>query len=419
MGMTRNVLVITYVFPPLNRIASRRFGEILPYLEPHGWRPWVITTHADGPLPVRIPEAQILRIGQTVQQGIRIDQPPLTGTAGTLRRMLRAFHFQLYSVNRTLGWVQDVWRLRDRITARLPQIDAVIVTVPFGPQLLLGKWFGRWFGAPWIADFRDLTALLDDDRSRLSVWIDRIVERWSLRGVRAISTTGDTWAEILRKAYRRPTNVIYNGWDSAPDQQGGETAAMETAGKPYLYYAGCFYKHRRDSLAQVLDALIKCPELAFRIRSLGPDFLEDELLAAARERRIDNRVRILPPCDPPVVEREMREATAVLVLESLDAGRLSTRGMLTGKFLGLLPSSVPILFVARPDSDAGPILLETGRGELCSSASEITHFLERAANHPDRYRGCADRIARYAKVEQARHLAGMLDYATQAGNART
>ena len=60
----KNVLIVSYFFPPFNIIAAMRFGEMVSHMEEFGWRCWVVTTNSSGPLPVTISEKQVLRIGE-------------------------------------------------------------------------------------------------------------------------------------------------------------------------------------------------------------------------------------------------------------------------------------------------------------------------------------------------------------------
>ena len=59
----KKVLIISYHFPPVNNIASRRFGEMVSFMPNFGWEPFVLTTKSKGTLPVLIPEKKIIRIG--------------------------------------------------------------------------------------------------------------------------------------------------------------------------------------------------------------------------------------------------------------------------------------------------------------------------------------------------------------------
>ncbi len=40
----RKVLIISYYFPPINMLASKRYGTMCKYLEENGYKPYVLTT---------------------------------------------------------------------------------------------------------------------------------------------------------------------------------------------------------------------------------------------------------------------------------------------------------------------------------------------------------------------------------------
>lgn len=404
----RNVLVITYDYPPYQFIPAFRYGEMLPYLERHGWRPWVITTHSKGGLRLRLPESQVIRIGKHFHSSLRVEGSGSPRRLEWLRAILRRLHIRFNTFTfQFLQWGWQVRRAQWAIARRLPPIDAVMGTFPRPTVPLLGRHFARFFRVPWLMDFRDLGALYEDDRGALARWLDRQWERWQLRGARATIGVSPTMTQVLQEAYGRRCAVIYNGWmplDEPP-------AAMEEADAPapYLFYPGTLHFFETDAMCPVLDALQRCPWLEWRIRSMGPTERERWIEEAARHRGVGERVHILPAAAADLVDGEAARSFANLVFDTLRTDTLTSRGNLHGKFLRFLPLDAPILAVTRPDSDIGPILAETGKGRLCSTGDQAVEFLECVRRDPSPWRGRPDRVARYSKEVQARKLAQLFD----------
>ncbi|NLE36682.1 MAG: glycosyltransferase family 4 protein, partial [Pirellulaceae bacterium] len=226
--MAHNVLIIAQSFPPLNNIAARRFGFLTPYMEAHGWRPWVLTTEADGTLPLCLSDTQITRLGRHPQasssndrkrreDSARISDAARRGLAPPIdwfRRAVAVLGIRLRAVDYTcLTWSRVVRRQLAELERRLPSIDLVMGT--FGPaaSLWLARRLASRWGVPWVADFRDLAALRPDDRHGFSRWLDGRIESHLLRTASGITSVSPTWARILEETYRLPTKVIYNGWD--------------------------------------------------------------------------------------------------------------------------------------------------------------------------------------------------------------
>ncbi len=420
--MSKHVLVISHSFPPLNNIAARRFGFLTPHLARHGWTPWVLTTESSGPLPMGIPQQQVIRIGRHPQSTAKINghaagrrkrlPPPLR----VLRTLLAMTRMQLRAVDHTcLNWRREVLARTDEVCGRLPKIDAVLGT--FGPaaSLWISRHFARRLGVPWVADYRDLAALRHDGRPAAARYLDRRIEARLLADAAAVTSTGRTWADILSRAYNKPAEVIYNGWDPEVFTAGQTPVAQKTPVQeprtqgPYLHYAGRFYPERMRAAGVVLEALAAEPELELRVRSLGPPHLEQAFAGEAQRLGVTNRVSLLPPCSPCEVAAEADRAVANLVLDDVVDTFESSRGVLTGKFLELVARPRPVLAVTQPDSEMGPILASTQKGRICSTASEVCIFLSGVNDKELSAEGDANEIARYSKSSQAAVLARLLD----------
>ncbi|HBO44052.1 MAG TPA: hypothetical protein DD670_08985 [Planctomycetaceae bacterium] len=466
-NMARNVLIIAQSFPPLNNIAARRFGFLTPYMESHGWRPWVLTTEAEGTLPLCVSDTQIIRLGRHPQatssgngkqreDSTRISDSARRGLAPPIdwfRRAVAALGLRLRAVDYTcLTWSRLVLRQLAELERQLPPIDLVMGT--FGPaaSLWLARRLASRWGVPWIADFRDLAALRPDDRHRVSRWLDGRIERHLLRTASGITSVSPTWAKILEETYQLPTKVIYNGWDRAlvaPDvaqpppavreqpkqpsatvdvQPGQPRAAIlqndfaarpdaclaeavspaNAASAPYLYYAGRWYPERVRAASVVLAAMVGRPDLHWLIRSLGPTSAEMGIAVEAKALGVADRIHFRPPCDARRVALEARHSLANLVLDDPDCRDRWSRGTLTGKFLELVAAKRPVLAVTRPDSDMAPILGTTRKGEVCSDDAAIGRFLDRISRDPAVFRGDGRAIESFSKAAQAALLSRFL-----------
>ena len=413
--MSKNVLIVSHSFPPLNNIAARRFGFLSPHLSRHGWTPWVITTESEGPLPVGIPERQIIRVGRHPQSTARIESPSvghgrrLSPPIRLARKMLASAKLQLRAVDYTcLGWRREVVEKTDGIARRLPAIDAVLGT--FGPaaSIWIARHFSKKLAAPWVADYRDLAALRHDGRPLAARHVDRLIERRILNGAAAVTSTGRTWADILNKAYRIPAEVIYNGWDPEVFTSGEETDCVSPRGR-YLHYAGRFYPERMQAASVVLETVALEADLKLLVRSLGPPDLEKAFLDEARRLGVMNRIHVLQPCSPALVAAEADRAVANLVLDDVADTYESSRGVLTGKFLELVARKRPVLAVTQPDSEMGPILSATKKGRVCTTVADVRGFLRDIDAGLQPAEGDAAQIDRYSKASQAAVLANLLD----------
>lgn len=424
--MTKTLLLIVHSFPPVNNIAAQRFPPMLPVLEAHGWQVWVLTQNATGPLPVPVPEDRIIRIGQHPQEGLRISGDNAFVRGAPLRKAARGLYkaagLTLHTVESSLvTWGWPVIRQLPAIRARLPHVDAILASYGPAAALWLGRRLAAAYGAPWVADFRDLAAARPLDRFRHARWLDYRLEAWLLESAAALTVCGEHWAATLARDHDRTAHVIYNGWHwpeqvAAGALDTGTRNAVFAGQRPYLYYAGRFYERQLESVGRLLQA-IKGTPFQVVLRSLGPSEREAKVMGRARELGVLDQVHLLPPVPHSDVLPEAQSAAANLVFEALETEQTWTSGHLSGKFLQLLPLDPPIVYVARTDAEAGTILERTGKGALCTSVDDIRRQLRRLqARELDPVNPSA--VGEYAKIRQGEKLLEIVDaVAARAGAA--
>jgi hypothetical protein len=321
-----------------------------------------------------------------------------------LRKFLGKNNFQLRSLDRTIWtWGRSVKKESKYVMANLPEIDLVVSTYGPSASVWLGKWFSKKYKSKWIVDYRDLAALRKDYRSNISFRLDCYIEKKMLRRCLGLISVSQYLSDLLHKRYGKKSEVIYNGFDE-------KKKLIKNKNKyKYIYYAGKFYNHRMDAVKIFMKSIEKNKAVKVKFRSLGPKYLEDEILSYARELNIKDRIVILPPVDPSVVSIESRNAFVNIVFEDLDNCNNWAAGTLTGKFLRLLAIDVPILSIARSDNEMGSILKITKKGQLCCTRMQIEQFLSDVEEDPKRFSGDSIQIDEFSKINQAKKMCNFFD----------
>lgn len=401
----KNILIVSYSFPPLNNIAARRFGEMYKYLKKFGWNPYILTTNSEGNLHIEVDESNIIRIGNHPQKGMEIKK---NQTKSIIRKIKNNLGFNSRLIDRSLDWYKQVKKVIDNNESPINKINFEVIIASYGPgaALFIGKYLSKKLGVPLIADFRDLAALFSDEfykKNRLLTLIDNKIERYLLKDVKAITTVSKTLAEILYQTYKKDSYVIYNGWDNIQQKN----IIVKQNKKNYIYYAGRFYKHRMNSIYMIVNSLKDIKNLSFIIRSLGPKELNEELLEYIKRNNLEEKVLIMPPTSPQVVLEESSNSVANVVIEDLNEKIYWKKGTLTGKFLSLLPLTPPVLAVARADSEIGEILSVTNKGKLCFNEKQIKNFLHELQTKE--FIPNTDEINKYSKENQVKKLIEILN----------
>lgn len=403
----KKVLIITYSFPPLNNIASRRYADISKYLESYDWEPYILTTNSTGPIDIPIPQSNIYRVSSHPQKGSQVkEESSGGGIKAEIMNLKRDIGFNSRIIDRTYyNWYRQIKKM-DLNSLKKQNFDMIIASFGPGAALFIGRFLSKKLGVPWVADFRDLGALYRDNsfkQNAIFSKIDLMIEKRILQSASMIITVSKGLKDVLERQYNKPTDVIFNGWEKQLNENSSLTFERK---EPYIYYAGRFYPHQMESIHVLLRA-IKGSDLNFKIRSLGPRYLNEEIIEYAKSIGVLTKVKLLDPAEPAIVDLESTNAKINLVVEDLDKLYEWKKGTLTGKLLNLLIKSPPILAIARDDSEIDTVLKETGKGLLCSTEREVQEFLYNLDSNE--YVPDEKKIKYYSKEKQAEKLARLLN----------
>ncbi len=419
----KNVLIVTHSFPPLNKIASMRFNIIAKYFHQFDYNPIVITSNATGDLKSYVDANNVYRYGNNptvdISKRSNLSNNKIYNIYNYNKNIIQFkkkiyFHStDRFSMSRKnlLSWEREV---KDRFLNDFGSGRIDIVLSSFGPATShrIGKFFSDHYQVPWVVDFRDLGAVERFDKFAFIDRMDKAIEKRILRTASAFTTVSPTFQRIFQTNYHRPTEVIYNGWDEDDrdfDSSDYIQKGLQSVEKgKYLYYAGTLYDFQLTGIEMIFQILNmnRAPGISFVIRSLGPYHLTEEVVALTRKYGVESKVQILAPEVYNIVKYEESHSWCNLVFADLRRKNHYTKGMLSGKFLKLLPNHPPVLFVARPDNDAKEILERTKKGRLCSTIEEIASFFDEITHEPRKYSG-NKHIFDYSTRTQAEKLCAL------------
>lgn len=405
MKRKKKVLIVSNHFPPLNSMAAKRYGFMCKYMYDNDYEPYVITTRARGggylntknDLAVPIPEENIIRIGA---MGI---QYPIAGVLPTImidnyrKKKKRSRIMEEGS----WGWFEKV--KKEIELEKLQDIDIVVGTFSPVGNLLVGKYIAKKLNIPFIAEIRDLISDYDEN----SIWNAQekrkeiFLEKCLLHGVDGIIAVTDGFKRILSERYPRTKIVsIYNGWED-----NGQPVFSEKKSK-YMYYAGSLYEHRVEGLI-LLFGIIKNmdEEIEIRIRSLGPESLDNRLRNEIYKMGLQDRVKLLKPMPEKVIQREQAEAYINLLVSSLHGDDPALMATLPGKLFELMRVDSPILAIASEKAEIGNVLSMTKKGIATSDERKIRNFI--LSSYVD-FKG-NKMVLDYSRKNQTRKLCHFMD----------
>ncbi len=406
----RRVLIVSYHFPPVNRVASRRYGVMCKYLEMFGYEPYIITTNYDRTLKgnacldleIPVDKKKIIRIG-TPKRNCEIE----SFFWNFVLDQMDLYKIESRTLSRgSIGWYEKVkrnLRLED-----IKDVDIIIGTYPPMENLYVAAYLSRKLKCPYIVDIRDLISdyIETTPGYKDSRWLDQVLERKILREAEGIVTVTSGFRNILKKRYPdKQFKVVFNGWD----ERKYEEIAYEPKEK-YLYYAGSLYLHRLESFELLMKCLkrvnlVTNERYKLIIRSIGPKTLDEQAKRMVQKEGMQEYIAILETVPEDIVKREQKQAYINVVLSTIHEDDEALMTTIPGKVYELLNERVPILAIVPKGSDVEKVLCYTDKGIVSTDEKEIVDFI--LGDHRQ-YRGNI-KIGYFTRKKQAERLCRFMD----------
>ena len=218
----RNLLIVAHAFPPSAAAGSARAWRLYKYLPEFGYDTYVVTaSRPDKPLP-------------------RVTSVPVPDRS-LGEQVLRKFFFPS---DEDMRWTLPALRAAERLVAETP-MDAVLSTVPYIQDHLIGYRLKKYAGLPWIADYRDPIVGNPFRRTTgIPGMVDRFLDaRFFATADLMVSVTDYVRQEWIQRCpeVAAKSAVIWNGYD--PEEP---IAPKPIPPRPYRVIAhfGSFYTGR-------------------------------------------------------------------------------------------------------------------------------------------------------------------------------
>jgi glycosyltransferase involved in cell wall biosynthesis len=421
----RNVLLVTYSYPPVERSGARRPAALAKYLPRFGWRPVILTPRIEGAprndefvtetdyRDVLVDWKAKLRLDQhrTLHEQFGLSLSKQAGADKPHTLAITVLKNLLTFPDLTKGWIPYAVKAVEDIKRANQPIDAIITTFPPASAHMIGARAKQILGVPWIADFRDLwTQDITTMRPRDLQFLQVPLEKKTLRTADVLIGVSDPWSARLAGRYRSHDVVtVPNGFD--PDDFHPRPAVTR---KFTITYAGVLYQGQRDPslLFETLSNLIRenvIPAADVLVRFYAPP--EAWLLPLVRRFGLEPVVELNGIVKrKEVLQREM-ESHILLLLSWTNP---KDTGLHTGKLFEYLGAERPILAIGGNRGVLTQVLEETGAGIHASSKDEVRNFLVQSYVEYKQQgyvacRGDASAVARYSHLEMSHSFAQALD----------
>ncbi len=425
----RNVLIVSYDYPPVNTIGALRIGKFVKYLPEFGWEPIVLTVNENKALSlslsiepvdaitVRTPYFSVL---STVTESLADrNEIPNKTCRHVCRNVCRKVIHRLACIISNIPLVRAIplngigwlpYGIRSgKQTIRSKQIDILFSSSNPPVCHIIASRLCKRTKIPWVAEFRDLWSLSHYNKLRgLSSLCQRRIEKLIIHNSRCLVTVSEPLAKDLEELHSKEVLTITNGYDE--EDFLGEVSLIS---KFTITYTGKVYYSWQDPtpLFQALSEMkrersISVDDVEVRFYGINVDETISPLI---QEYSLQDVVKIYGLV--PYRESLMRQRESTLLL-LLTWNNPVDKGIYTGKVFEYLGAGRPILAIGLNGQVVDELLTKTGSGIVVNKVEEIKDILrnwiyEFKTNGEIKlyYSPKLEVIRQYTRREQAKQLA--------------
>lgn len=382
MTHAKNILIVTYNWPPRNAIGSHR---------PYAWaKRWseiglnvtVLTSKKceyDEPLDLFLP----------VLNNVKILEVPYRKKPSKNQNQIKHIKLKIINllkkhghainkiINRNID-IRDAWAKKatpliiDHIKKN--PIDVVVTT--YGPRAchLIGKSIKEYNNEiMWVADYRDLWSLRHDiNLTYTQKKKEKAIEKKTMAHADFILTVSDPLRDELHAFLKKPTHTIYNGFDIDKNLLKHRITNKKYSKKDKktikIVYTGMIYPGSRDPspLFSAIHNLISSGALGgtkIEVHFFGNK--QEGIRKIIEQKNAADFTHVHGHVTREEALWQQADADLLLLMES---DKPEAQGVLTGKIFEYLASGTPIISLGSPESSSiAKVINKTKTGFICEN----------------------------------------------------
>lgn len=379
----KNVLIITYYWPPSGGAGVQRWVKFAKYLSRMGVEVFVLSVDPkyatypqtdesllkDIPKNVTVFHTKSFELYSLYKKFSSNKEVPYGGFANTKElnlkeKILRFARGNFFIPDPRKGWNRYAFAKAKEIIAE-KNIDTLITTSPPHSTQLIGLKLKKQLKVNWIADFRDpwtdIYYYKDLYPTKLATTINKNWERKIFRTADKIITVSNDLKRLFSaksENVESKIEVIPNGFDL----DDFENFSPEKSEYFYISYVGTISTdYKIDGFIEAIQNLPAEIKAKVRIRFIGQ--MVPEHLTRFEKAGLKEMIEIIGYVKhSEAIKYLFSSNVLLLIIPDVE----NNAGIVTGKLFEYLASSRPILFIGPEDGDAAKIIADSKSGAICS-----------------------------------------------------
>ncbi len=420
----KNVLIITYYWPPSGGGGVQRVLKFCKYLPDYGWNPIVLTVK-DGEFPafdnslledvndidcIKAKGFSLYKFYKKFSGKKNVPSHQISpGIDDNLITRLGSWiRFNLIIPDGRIGWYGGAIKAAKKITNE-NNIDMIFTSGPPHSVHLIGNSLAKKTGIKWVTDFRDPWVdsfyYVENPRNKIISYFDNYLEKLVLRNCDYLITVSNGVLSLLNqnKYLNGKSVVIYNGYD--PEDFISKTSKKRSNRKNIIIsHIGTLSKSQNPKglFNSVKDYNRLNNGKLISIKCIGN--VHNSIQDYAIKNGLEQHLSIMPYVEHPLAIDEMINADILFVVVP---NLKKNRGIVTGKLFEYVASGTEIILIGKKNCEASSILMDLGYKHVYDINDEIDFNSLLINNHNGKIA-----FEKFSRKEQSKQLSHIFNALT-------
>lgn len=421
----RNVLIISYYWPPSGGAGVQRWLKFSKYLPENGWKPYVITVDPEfASYPQRdesllddvADECNVIRtksfeINNIYKKVSTTKEVPYGGFANEsnpsfFQKLARFIRGNVFIPDARVGWNKYAYEAATRLLHDV-NIDLVVTTGPPQSTHLVGLKLKTKLDVKWVADFRDpWTDIYYYDKlyhTPLAKKYDAKLQLKVLEKSDRITTVSNGFARLFESHHpqlKQKCTIIPNGFDSHDLES--EVSNARGEGLSITYIGTISTQYNISGLKAAINKLDKKAASKVTLRFVGNTL--DDLKDIVQPKDVNCKVEAVGYVSHGKALDYMRNSDVLLLVVPEIK---NNEGIVPGKIFEYIGSKRQVLAIVPNNSDIEKVILETKAGAVFEYGDEngMADWLQAIIEGNLNYSGSSQALNRYSRSTLSKHMA--------------